>query len=105
MDTEANPERECLSSEQSSRSSASNASRLPGPHDCLHDPAACRRATALATIRCGPAGGPCDRLLDDRTAACRSCQGLGVSLVVAGITGIGRSWTAWMISVLSIPRR
>ena len=30
---------------------------------------------------------------------------LGMSLALAGIMGVGRSWTAWMISVLSIPRR
>jgi hypothetical protein len=30
---------------------------------------------------------------------------LGVKLAVAGIVGVGRSWTAWMISLLSIPRR
>ena len=29
----------------------------------------------------------------------------GLRPVVAGIIGAGRWWTAWMISVLSIPRR
>jgi hypothetical protein len=28
-----------------------------------------------------------------------------VSALIAGIIGAGRSWTAWMIAVLSMPRR
>jgi hypothetical protein len=42
----------------------------------------------------------------DRTS--RECWGLsggGVIRLVAGIMGAGRSWTVWMISVLSILRR
>ena len=35
----------------------------------------------------------------------RADQRVGVRPLVAGIIGAGRSWTVWMISVLSIPRR
>ncbi len=33
------------------------------------------------------------------------CQAEIFSPFVAGIIGAGRSWTAWMVSVLSIPRK
>jgi hypothetical protein len=53
---------------------------------------------------CGPRRGP-QHSVGAGSVEVRRVQRVGASRCPAGIIGAGRSWTAWMTSVLSIPRR